>query len=280
MKYKFLISITVIFCMKAIGEKNFAQSAIPSTSTKEGSNGTIELFNSENLDGWYTFLKGYGRNKDPKDVFNVEDGLIHISGEEWGGITTVEEYEDYKLVVEFKWGDKTFEPRKNKARDSGILIHSQGEDGGSSGTWMHSIEAQIIEGGTGDFIVVGDGSEKFSVSSSVASEKQANSFIFKPGGEPATINSGRINWFGRDPEWQDVKGFRGEEDVERAVGGWNKIEIIAIDDNILVFLNGILVNEAYDVKPSKGKIQIQSEGAQIFVRRVDLTPLLEKNKRF
>lgn len=46
---------------------------------------------------------------------------------------------------------------------------------------------------------------------------------------------------------QYVNGFLGEEDVERAAGEWNKIEITAIDDNILVFLNGILVNEAYDV---------------------------------
>lgn len=275
MKQKIFTSLAIVFLMTSVAEKTFAQSAIPSTNVKGGSKGTIELFNGENLDGWYTFLKGYGKNNDPKDVFTVEDGLIHISGEEWGGILTEEEYEDYKLVVEFKWGDKTFEPRKNKARDNGILIHSQGEDGGS-GTWMHSIEVQIIEGGTGDFIVVGDGSDKFSVSSSVASEKQGNSFIFKPGGEPATINSGRINWLGRDPDWRDVKGFRGEEDAEMAVGEWNKIEVIAIDDNILVFLNGNLVNEAYDVKPSKGKIQIQSEGAQMFVRRVELTPLLEK----
>lgn len=273
MKQKIFTSLAIVFFMTPVAEKTFAQNtAAPENGN---TNETIELFNGRNLEGWYTFLKGYGRNNDPKDVFNVEDGLIHISGEEWGCITTVGEYEDYKLVVEFKWGDKTFGSRKNKARDSGILVHSQGEDGGYKGTWMHSIEVQIIEGGTGDFIVVDDGSDKFSVSSSVAPEKQGSSYIFKPGGDPATVN-GRINWFGRDPDWQDVKGFRGEEDVERAVGEWNKIEVIAIDDNILTFLNGILVNEAYDVKPSKGKIQIQSEGARMFLRRVELTPLLEK----
>ncbi len=180
------------------------------------------------------------------------------------------------LLLNSKWGDTTYGSRKHKARDSGILLHSQGKDGGYSGIWMHSIEVQIIEGGTGDFIVVGDGSEMFWITSPVAPEKHGSSYIFMPGGEPATINRGRINWFERDPEWQDVKGFRGEKDVEHPVGKWNKVEIVAVDDNILVFLNGILVNEAYSVKPNKGKIQIQSEGAEMYVRRVDLMPLLEK----
>ncbi|MEX0884402.1 MAG: family 16 glycoside hydrolase, partial [Cyclobacteriaceae bacterium] len=60
-----------------------------------------KLFNGQNLDGWYTFLKERGKNNDPKNVFTVKNGIIHISGEEWGCITTEEEFEDYKLVVEF-----------------------------------------------------------------------------------------------------------------------------------------------------------------------------------
>ncbi len=238
-------------------------------------NKTVELFNGKNLEGWYTFLKDFGRDNDPKNVFTVRNGLLKISGEDWGGITTNEIYENYKLVVEFRWGELTFDPRKHQARDSGILLHATGEDGGTSGIWMNSLEVQLIEGGTGDFIVVGDDSEEFSITSAVAPEKQGNSPVFKPGGQPTTVNGGRINWLERDPDWKDVKGFRGENDVERPVGEWNRVEIIAVDDNILVYLNGSLVNEAYDVKPSKGKIQIQSEGAELYLRRISLTPLLE-----
>ena len=38
------------------------------------------------------------------------------------------------------------------------------------------------------------------------------------GGERVTINSGRINWFGRDVDWADKVGFRGKDDVESPFG--------------------------------------------------------------
>jgi hypothetical protein len=234
---------------------------------------TIKLFNGQNLEGWYTFLKDRGRDNDPKNVFTVQDGMIRITGEEWGSITSNEEFENYKLVVEYKWEGKTYEPRLDKARDSGVLLHSQGKDGAYSGTWMNSIEVQIIEGGTGDFIVVGDGSERFAITSPVESEKQGASHVFKPDGVPVTINRGRINWYGRDPDWKDTLDFRGAKDIENPVGEWNTLECHVFEGEIVVYLNGTLVNRAMNVSPRKGKIQIQSEGAVLLVRTVDLTPL-------
>lgn len=230
----------------------------------------IQLFNGKNLEGWYTYLVGKGRNNDPNQVFTVKNGLLTISGEEFGCITTNEEYENYRLLVEFKWGGATHAPRTEKARDSGILLHSIGEDGASSGAWMHSIECQIIEGGTGDFIVVGDGTPAFSITCPVAPEKQNGSFVFQPGGKLETIYGERVNWYGRDPEWKDVKGFRGANDIEKPVGKWNKVECVARGDEILIYLNNKLVNRAVDVQPQKGRIQIQSEGAEILFRKMVL----------
>ena len=234
----------------------------------------LPLFNGKNLDGWYTFLRGRGYHDDPKKVFTVKDGVIRISGEEWGCITTNDEYENYRLVTEFKWGEITYPPRLKNARDCGILLHSQGEDGNAHGIWMTSIECQIIEGGTGDFIVVGDGSDKFQITCTVAKEKQGNSFVFQPQGEnTVTVNENRINWFGRDPNWKDELDFRGKNDVEKPVGEWKLLESEVKGDEIAVYLNGVLVNQATDVKPSRGRIQIQSEGAEIFFKRVELLPL-------
>lgn len=237
----------------------------------------IPLFNGKNLDGWYTFIKGRGRDKDPKNVFVVKDGIIHISGEEWGCITTNNEYENFSLLVEFKWGGKTFEPRLTNARDGGILVHSKGMDGGYSGTWMHGIECQIIEGGTGDMLVVGDGSNDFAITCPVANEKQKSSYLFKENGKPVTIHTGRINWWGRAADWEDVINFRGKQDVEKPVGEWNKMECVAEGNNISIFLNGVLVNRAMNVLPAKGRIQIQSEGAAILFRRIELTMLPNKS---
>jgi hypothetical protein len=267
MPKKLLISLWLLVLFLYPEVKSFGQKA------NKNSSEPIQLFNGQNLDGWYTFLQHSGKNHDPKKVFTIKDGMIRISGEEWGCITTNEEYENYRLVTEFKWGDKTFEPRLNNARDCGILLHSQGSDGASGGIWMHSIECQIIEGGTGDIIVVGDGTENFSVTCTVAGEKQGNSHIYKPGGKEVTVNSGRINWFNRDADWKDVLNFRGEKDVENPVGKWNTLECIAEGNKLTFILNGIIVNEATKVKPQKGKIQIQSEAAEIYIRKVELIPL-------
>ena len=62
----------------------------------------IRLFNGQDLDGWYTFLQDRGRDNDPLNVFTVQDGMIRISGEEWGCITTQNEYQNYKILLEFK----------------------------------------------------------------------------------------------------------------------------------------------------------------------------------
>ena len=277
MRKVILFSILTI-CLVLISEvKSFGQ-ALPQQieALNQTDNRTIKLFNGHSLEGWYTFLQNRGRNNDPKSVFTVIDGMIRISGEEWGCITTNVEYENFKLLAEFKWGELTFEPRIDRARDCGLLLHSQGEDGGSQGIWMHSIECQIIEGGTGDFIVVGDGSNQFQITSTVSSEKQGISFTFQPDGHPQTIQKGRINWWGRDPEWKDMLGFRGKNDMEKPVGEWNTLECIALNGQITIYLNGTLVNKATDVSPDKGRIQIQSEGAEIFFRRVELTQLSNK----
>ena len=233
----------------------------------------IQLFNGKNLEGWYTFLKGKGKNSDPNEVFTVKNGNIVISGEEFGCITTDEEFENYKLTVEFKWGERTFAPRVDRARDSGILLHSVGEDGGSGGIWMYSIESQIIEGGTGDIIIVGDGTDNFSATTTVKPGELEESCFYDPEGEARTFVRGRIDWHSRDPQWEDKKDFRGVNDVERPVGQWNRIECYAIGSELLIYLNGKLVNRACSVKPQKGKIQIQSEGAEIFIRKVDLQRL-------
>lgn len=277
MKKSMLMILAVLALQLSASEISKAQTIEGYQNARYETGKTKSLFNGENLDGWYIFLRDKGRNNDPNKVFTVQDGMIRISGEEYGCITTNKNYKNYKIAMEFKWGEETFAPREDKTRDSGLLLHSKGKDGAYSGIWMNSIECQMIEGGTGDFIVVGDGSDKFSITSPVAPEKQGSSHVFQVGGEPVTINRGRINWWGRDPGWKDVLGFRGAQDVEKPVGEWNLLECIVEGDDITIFLNGVLVNHATNVKPKKGKIQIQSEGAELFVRKVDLTSISRIN---
>lgn len=244
----------------------------PALSGKEEGE-VIHLMNGKDLSPFYIFLKDFGRDKNPDDVFSIQDGILHISGQHWGYLNTIEEFENYRLIAEFKWGGKTWGEREKAARDSGILVHSTGEDGAYGGTWMYGIEIQIIEGGTGDLLVVADKSDKFSITCEAAPEMQGSCHVFQAGGEEVTLNIGRMNWWGRDPGWEDVIDFRGAKDVEKPVGEWNRLDIRVEGDTIEVKLNGELVNRATEVKPSKGRIQIQSEGAEILFRKIDLIPL-------
>jgi len=34
----------------------------------------VELFNGQNLQGWYSWIKGRGKGVDPKEVFSVKEG--------------------------------------------------------------------------------------------------------------------------------------------------------------------------------------------------------------
>src|SRR4051812_32089471 len=91
----------------------------------------ISLFNGKDLSGWTIFIPHKDKSdprSDPKGVFKVENGVIHISGEEFGCLTTEKEYANYRLSLEFKWGERRWPPRENAKRDSGILLHCVGPD--------------------------------------------------------------------------------------------------------------------------------------------------------
>ena len=237
----------------------------------------IRLFNGEDLQGLYTWLRDT-KYEDPRQVFTVDNGLLRISGDGWGGITTKESYRNYHLLCEFKWGERTWAERKDRTRDSGVLVHCHGPDGASGKTWMTSIEAQIIEGGVGDFIVVAgihaDGSpvKPLSLTTEITQDRDGET-VWKKGGERQKFTSGRINWYGRDPDWKDELGFRGMHDVESPVGEWTRLEVICDGGHILVKVNGVVVNEGFDAEPTAGKITIQSELAEILIRRWELWPL-------
>src|SRR4051812_31092884 len=157
----------------------------------------IFRFNGRDLSGFSTYLKEH-KSEDPEGVFTVQDGLIRISGEEFGGLATRESFRDYHLTVEWKWGDETWAPRRGKARDSGILLHCVGPAGAAGGQWMQSIECQVIEGGCGDFIpVAGQGRPRLTCKVRLGPDKQ---LYYDPiEGEDISRDSGRFNWWGRDP---------------------------------------------------------------------------------
>lgn len=247
--------------------------------------GVVDLLAGQAREHLYTWLVD-DHYEDPLRVFSYVDAVdggpaLRISGERWGGVATRRNFRDYRLVAEFRWGLLSWGDRRDRARDSGILIHCQGRDGNTgpdfNGPWMASVEVQIIEGGTGDLILVGGHGEEGETLQpglrTTVSRDRDGEWVYDPWGKWREFRRGRINWFARDPDWEDRLGFRGKRDVESPSGQWNQLEIVCRGNEITSYLNGRLVNRARDLWWTEGKIMIQSEGAEIFFRRLELHPL-------
>ena len=196
------------------------------------------LFNGKNLDGWYVYIRNTPIDLDSAGVFTVGGKMLHVSGKYFGYIATKQEYKNFHLSLEFKWGAAKHSPRENRKRDSGILYYF------SSSTpdkiWPRSIECQIQEGDCGDFWLVD------------STSLTVNEKLYPP-----TKNQ------------QVVK----TSDQERPYGEWNKIEVICKDGKCTHIVNGVVVNEGTDANVREGKIALQSEGAEIFYRNIKIAKL-------
>lgn len=198
------------------------------------------LFNGKNLNGWYSFLTTKGKNNDPEKVFVVENGLLHISGKEFGYICTEKAFKNFHLAVEFKWGEKKFPPRDadTTKRDNGICFYVPLNE--KDFVWPKSIECQVQEGDVGDFWM---------------------------------IDSTTVVIDGKRTEPNNFTRVKKKRDAEKPNGEWNLVEVIVNKDRITYIVNGIVVNEAESPSLNEGKIIIQSEGAEIYYRKIEITEL-------
>ena len=196
------------------------------------------LFTQSDRSSWYTFLEKSGKNADPLKVFQFENNVLHVSGQEFGYVITEESYASFHLSLEFKWGVKKFPPRENEKRDAGVLYNAHLYSGDK--IWPRSLEFQIQEGDCGDFWLTD------SVSMTHAD----------------TVTP-KTRWF------RVVK----TKDTEKPNGEWNKVEVIIQDGKITHKMNGEVVNTGADPSVKSGRIVLQSEGAEIFYRNVQLVEL-------
>lgn len=228
------------------------------------------LFNGKDLTGWETFLsyqpeQGHdvviGVGKDPDRVFSVVDGAIRISGKQWGALTSAGEYGNYRLRLEFKWGDAQWAPRATGKRDSGVLYHAVGPHGAQSGHWMRSLEMQVQEGDCGDYHSL-DG---------------ANVDV-----EAVPVDKD-LQWKAGAPTVASVKQrVLHSEDAEKPKGQWNVLEVVLRGDSVEHVVNGKTVFRGTHSKQTvdgkvvpltRGRIQLQSEGAEVFYRNIEVQPL-------
>lgn len=242
----------------------------------------IRLFNGTNLSGLYTFLKDTKR-EDPRAVFSITNGMIRVTGLELGYLATTQQFKDFELTVEFKWGKAAGNWREGKARDSGIFLHATGPDGNShdgNGAFMAAIECNLFQGATGDILLI-RGSDRDAkliaprITAFVSEDGDREGWPWcRSSGRSQTIERwGRLNWINKSRDWRDELDFRGALDVEKPYGEWNEIRCVCERDTIRIFVNGQLVNMVRDVWPSSGRILLQCEGSEIFFRKFEVRPV-------
>lgn len=233
------------------------------------------LFNGENLDGWETYTgpveeggEALGLNNDKLNLFSVVDldgeKVIRISGEVNASLATLEEFENYHLIVEFKWGDEVF-----SRRNSGLLYHSYGEFGAGLGVWMSSHELQLWTGNIGDSYRMGQ-----SYCEIPMKQNNEGKYVYTKGAEPVPSI----------PD-TDTRIVAKDADHEKALGQWNTVELYCFGRTSVHVVNGNVNMVNYNsgkylgegnIEPlTKGKIQFQSEGGELFLRNIKIKPIKE-----
>jgi len=233
------------------------------------------LLNGKNLKGWDIYIgpkeKGgpiVGMNVDPLNIFTLTelDGakVLRISGEVNGSIATKMEYENYHIRMVFKWGDKVY-----KQLNSGLLYHSYGPFGAGLDVWMSSHELQLCTGKMGDSYCMG----KSYFEIPVVKSADGKTYTYSPTGEKTTFGQG-----------QKAPIAAKSADYEKPKGEWNTIDLYCFGGTSVHVVNGKvnMVNynsgkiENGNILPlTKGKIQLQSEGGELFVKTLEIEPIKE-----
>jgi hypothetical protein len=231
---------------------------------------TIRPFESGDLSMFETWQKETG-HEDPDNVFSLKDGVLRVSGHGSGYIATKQSYKDYDLKVEYKWGKKT--DGGKYVRNSGVLLHGNCPHGAARGVWMSSLEVQLAQGCEGDFIVIrGNEGPKVDITckTRIAEDKRTR---WDPDGKPTRYSGRQFWWSNHQPFFKELLDTRGKDDVASPLGEWTKVECISKGDLVSVFINGVKVNEAYNVFPQSGKILLQNESHEVFFRNFEINPV-------
>ena len=238
----------------------------------------VALFNGKDYDGWDLWMRKDKFAKPAEEVFTVKDGAMHITGEGFGGATTKKAYKDYHLKMQFRFTGEAFATRQGKTADGGLLFHCIGPEGLYGGIWHLSFECNIIQGRTGDLIVVGNMKDYPTLLRAKAFVDDKGRWLPCPNAKTqvkSLIGCGRVDNFYYDGNWKDVE----DQPVvppERPYGEWNDLELICAGDTAEYILNGKTVLKLFDLVPAAGRIQLQSECHTIEYRNITIEPITRK----
>ncbi len=175
--------------------------------------------------------------------FLVRDGVLVSLGKPGGHLITEEQFSNYELVVEYRFS--------KAPGNCGVLVHAS-TPRRLYQMFPQSIEVQMMHENAGDFWVIGENIEV-------------------PEMEKRRPRKDESQKFGGGPK--DARRIIKLTDAEKPLGEWNTMKIVCKGDEIIVHVNGTLVNHGLKSTATSGKIALQAEGSEVEFRKVELTPL-------
>jgi hypothetical protein len=110
----------------------------------------------------------------------------------------------------------------------------------------HCVEAQLMNGKAGDFVLMGKGAA-------------------------ITVNDSTYLVTSEEKRYLAIPKF--EESSEKPAGEWNSYDITSKDGTLELYVNGILQNKGTGMTLTEGNIALQSEGGPMQFRNIYLQPL-------
>jgi hypothetical protein len=192
---------------------------------------TLPLFNEKDLQGWHIDVPDLQKDSTVRVPFVVRDGLLVSLGTPQGHLITDELFENYTLELDYRFA--------GAPGNCGVLVHAS-TPRALYGMFPKSIEVQLMHQNAGDFWCI---QEDIQVDDMEARRGPKENWGVIEGKERRIINL--------------------TDGTEKALGEWNHLKIQCKKDRIIVWLNGVLVNEGYGATATKGQIALQAEGAEV-----------------
>ena len=227
--------VLVVGLLLALGAGAAALSAAAQPSRSRS------LFNGKDLTGWDVDVPAADSNVRLRSPFEVRDGHLVSLGEPRGHLVSDSVFRDYRLDIEYRFPDKP--------GNAGVLVHAS-TPRALYGMFPRSIEVQMESGNAGDFWCIVEDIR-------VADMERRR--------------GPRANWGTTEGKERRIRNLT--DDSERPVGEWNAMRVEAVGRTVRVWVNGTLVNDGFGATADRGRIALQSEGAEVEFRKIVLTPL-------
>lgn len=199
------------------------------------------LFNGTDLSGWHVDVPKMDDDPTARNPFIVRDGMLVSLGTPGGHLITDDTYQDYRLEVQYRFA--------GKPGNCGVLVHAS-TPRALYDMFPQSIEVQLEHGNAGDFwCIVED--------------------IAVPNMEER--RGPKERWGSTGDKLRRIPNLT--DNSEKPLGEWNRMVVECLGDSVKVWVNDDLVNHGFGSTAASGQIALQSEGAEVEFRKLELTPI-------